>query len=134
MWTQLSQIIRNGIDSSIYIAIVTLGVAAFGYGFILFISGFTNDGGVWTREILKPIPILGDILWLLASILQGTSNVETLLGFFADQEGYILLFMGTIFVGFGIALPVIFYFIRESIKISNLRQRSGGSNLKEGGT
>jgi hypothetical protein len=137
IWDQFRQIVRTTFDSGLYIAIVTLGVFAVGYGLILFISIFATpiDGnrGAWTKEVLHPIPILGFILWFIASILQGKSseNVTDLVGIFAYDEPYILFFLAIIFVGFGVALPIIFYFLRDSIKISSLRQKFGGSQIKE---
>ena len=128
---------RTAFDSGLYIAIVTLGIFAIGYGLNLFISMFSTpiDGnrGAWTYDILHPIPILGNVLWFIASILQGipSENVTDLVGIFAYDEPYILFFLGIIFVGFGVALPIIFYFLRDSIKISSLRQRFGGSQVME---
>ncbi|MHA1228608.1 MAG: hypothetical protein ACTSPV_17935, partial [Candidatus Hodarchaeales archaeon] len=132
-WTQMSQIVRNGIDSSVYLAIVTLGFSAIGYGLILFITILTDDQGAWTKEIIKPIPIIGEILWIIAAFLQGKAvdDVANLIGIFANEEPYILFFLSVIFLGFGISIPIVFFFLRDSIKISSLRLRFGGSKEKE---
>ncbi|MHA1976489.1 MAG: hypothetical protein ACW98I_06310 [Candidatus Hodarchaeales archaeon] len=130
---QILKIIGAFVDSIIYIAIVTLGFTAFGYGVILVITGLLNDQGDWTKAVIYPIPVIGDILWLFASILQGipVGDVENLVGIFANDPVFVLLLLGLIFVSVGIVVPFITYFSRDSIKISNLQRRFGDRKDEE---
>ncbi|PWI46889.1 hypothetical protein CEE45_14460 [Candidatus Heimdallarchaeota archaeon B3_Heim] len=126
---QTLKLIGTLLDSIIYIAIVTLGVTAFGYGVILLVSGFLGDQGDWTKTVISPIPIFGDILWIFAAILQGKSvnDVDNLVGIFANDPTFVLLLLGLIFIIVGAFIPFITFFSRDSIKISNLQKRFGSS-------
>ncbi len=131
---QLLNLFGAILDSIIYIAIVTLGVTAFGYGVILVVSGLLDDKGAWTKTVIYPIPLIGDILWLFASILQGipVREVENLIGIFANDPVIVLLLLGLIFIIVGVVIPFITYFSRDSLKISNLQKRFGDSSTEEG--
>jgi hypothetical protein len=129
---QLIQIVRTGFDSSITIAIVTLGVLALGYGLILVYSGLFDTSGEWTADIIG-IPIVGDIIIrLIGSFAQGRPfdlpSVTNLLGIWVNADSIVLNLIGVMFIGFGLLLPMFTLRKRDSIKISSLKQRFGSSS------
>jgi hypothetical protein len=129
IWTQLIQIVRTGFDSSIIIAIVT-GILALGYGVILVYCGIFDPDGSTTAGLRYDLPIVGEIIWLIASIVQGVpiESVTNLLGVFVIIDNIIVLILfGAVFIGFGILLPLFSIRKRESIKISTLQRRLGSS-------
>jgi hypothetical protein len=128
-------------DSGFIIAIVVLSFSAIGYGFVLILSGLIDPTGLWT-EYLHSIPIFGDLLWFIAAIFQGQSdvdNVTSLLGIW-DLEHLgndilmarlIQILLGVIFAIFGIILSVVTFFTRDSMKLSSLRDRFLGPSKKQ---
>jgi len=139
---QLSKWIVTISDSTIVIAIVILSISAIGFGLILIISGIIDPTGAWTKQYLHSIPIFGDLLWFIAAILQGITNVNEVtsligiwdlehLGNDITMARLIQILLGVIFTIFGVILSVVTFFTRDSMKLSNLKSRMLDSSSED---
>jgi len=139
---QLTKWIVTIFDSTIVIAIVILSISAIGFGLILILSGIIDPTGVWTERYLHSIPIFGDLLWLIAAILQGKTNINEVtsligiwdlehLGNDITMARLIQILLGVIFTIFGVILSVVTFFTRDSMKFSNLKSRILGSSSED---
>ena len=131
--TQLGQLIVAIIDSIILILSFLLAISAIFYGIVLILSGIIDPSGEWTKIFLADsIPILGHFIELIAKFVQNfsldilsilESEVDNLLGAWANQDRIILIILGVPFIAPGVILGIIGFLMRDSIKLSSLKKR-----------
>ncbi len=131
IWQQLKHFTRSIFDSTFILLFVTFGVLAFCYGLILVISGIFFDGsGDWTVGI-RNFPIVGEIIWLIASFAQGRpfdlDGVPNLLGAWEVFPSIVLILLGGAIIFFGILITFISYIKREDIKVNKVKRRFSSS-------
>ncbi|UCG90235.1 MAG: hypothetical protein JSU57_00475 [Candidatus Heimdallarchaeota archaeon] len=132
--TQFGRLVVAIFDSIILILSIILSVSAIFYGIVLILSGLFDPSGEWTKVLLaENLPILGVFIELIAKFVQNmtlfdisrilASEVETLLGAWADQPPIILIILGIPFIAPGVILVIITFLMRDTIKLSNLKDR-----------
>ena len=127
---QLNQLIHTTIDLIIPIVLVILAISVLFYGFIVLISGLIDPSGFQISEIFLSIPILGDLLGVIAAIIQGEVYSENLLGVFADQVFLIPLGAALIVIG-----GIIFLFValkKENMRLQSLLNPTDSYDSKKG--
>ncbi|MHA2388996.1 MAG: hypothetical protein ACXACW_09760 [Candidatus Hodarchaeales archaeon] len=130
IWDQFKRFSRSIYDSTFILLFVTLGILACGYGLILVISGIFDPKGAWTTGI-RNIPIVGDIIWLIASFAQGRpfdlDGVTNLLGAWDAFPEIVLILLGSAIIFFGVLITFVSYIKREDIKVNKVKRRFSSS-------
>ncbi len=132
--TQFGRLVVTIFDSIVLILSIILSVSAIFYGIVLILSGLLDPSGEWTKFFLEEnLPILGVFIELIAKFVQNmtlfdinrilASEVETLLGAWAGQPPIILIILGIPFIAPGVILVIITFLMRDTIKLSNLKDR-----------